>query len=413
MAVVPKALNRWRGGLVLHLFLHAEWVFLTAHVFPSCSATNPCSTNPLNPRQSIFSSNFTEGMETKIETFAGRWDPFQIRFLKQNQVQYKILFIERTATFRLTVRKPDKYLTYSDLGIDFRHSEVMSFGLRKDPREDSRVWVLDVKKGEFLKTVQLTGVSLDDIDSLEVYNEKSSRRRNVLFCYPHAPPLTEALETTCPTCPACPETAPCPECEVCLPCQAHCKCEEDCLPVTADVITGTSSQITTRDYPAKVTCPPCPSTALPVSSTCPQTTACPECEDSHPGLTSPVYESSRSGDVYRSTLAEPLTTGTADESAKVHGDGTGCPEAKLLLYIMEIALALCTLATIVSTALACQYRRKLSLAKGGKHRTSSVLWDPSEGYRPRVGDTHPLEHQTDKRDSIHCHVYEDPYKYQS
>ncbi|XP_064090286.1 uncharacterized protein LOC135204171 [Macrobrachium nipponense] len=429
MAVVPKVLNRWRGGLVLHLFLHAEWIFL-ARVFPSCSARNTCSTNVLNPGKNIFSTKFTEGMDTKIETFAGGWQPFRIKFLQENRVQYKLDFVNRISTLHLSVRSHlDKYLIRSDLEIDFIHNEMMRFGLRK---EDSRVWVLDVEKGEFLKTVRLTDVSLDGVDDLEVYNERNSRRRKVLFCYPPAPPLTDALVTTCPTCLACPETAPCPEC------QADCKCE-DCSPVTAEVITGTSSQITTRDYPAKVTleaatCPPCPSTASSTNGNerpssacpsptpcptvspppCPHTTVCSNCEDSYPGLTSSVYESPGSGDAYRSKpteLSEPLTNRTSEDFARVYGDGIECPKAQLLLYILEIALALCTLATIVSTALACQYRRKLSLTKTGKRRSSIASREPNEGYRPRGGDAHPPEQRTNERDTLYCHVYEDPYRY--
>ncbi|XP_068213264.1 uncharacterized protein [Palaemon carinicauda] len=284
MAVVPEVLNRWRGGLLGQTFLYVELFLLMALVFSSCSSSNRCSTTQLKPKESIFSSNFGEGKELQIETFKSVWDPFQIKLWKKQENLYTMEFVNRFSTLQMNVRNTGKILLREELQINFRRNEMMIFAFKIG---ESGAWVVEVRKGDFMRAVQLTDVSLDEVDDIEVYNEQSSVNRKVRFCNAAFPVPTEAQDTTtspfcqtcpekapfpecksCPVCQACPEKAPCPECKSCPVCQA--------CPEKAPCPECKSCPVC-QACPEKAPCPECKS--CPVCQACPEKAPCPECEE--------------------------------------------------------------------------------------------------------------------------------------
>ncbi|XP_068205052.1 uncharacterized protein [Palaemon carinicauda] len=259
MAVVTEVLNRWRRGLLGQTFLYAELFLLMALVFSSCSSSNRCSINQLKPKERIFSTNFAEGKELQIETFKGVWNPFQIKLWKKQENLYTMEFVNRFSTLQMNVRNAGKILLREELQIDFGRNEMMIFAFKIG---ESGAWVVEVRKGDFMRAVQLTDVSLDEVDDIEVYNERSGGNRKVLFCNAEAQDTT-----TSPFCQTCPEKAPCPECKSCPVCQA--------CPEKAPCPECKSCPVC-QACPEKAPCPECKS--CPVCQACPEKAPCPECK---------------------------------------------------------------------------------------------------------------------------------------
>ncbi|XP_068205560.1 uncharacterized protein [Palaemon carinicauda] len=271
-------------------------------------------------------------------------------------------FVKYYSTLQMNVRNTGKILLREKLQINFRRNEMMIFAFKIG---ESGAWVVEVRKGDFMRAVQLTDVSLDEVDDIEVYNEQSSVNRKVRFCNA----------------------------------------------VTASSPAGTSSQ--TTDHRAEptsetATCPVLPTG--PVAATCPK---CPKCDACHSDISSLLSESAQIGVDKNSRTVQEAELVT-DEATVLYSNGEkGCMESntKILLCILMAALALSTLAMVISTALACKYKRKLLLSKTRTKQAESVRWNPNQPPSVLGEETQSLESPQDNRDSIYYHVYEDPYKY--
>ncbi|XP_068213275.1 uncharacterized protein [Palaemon carinicauda] len=397
MAVVPEVLNRWRGGLLGQTFLYVELFLLMALVFSSCSSSNRCSTTQLKPKESIFSSNFGEGKELQIETFKSVWDPFQIKLWKKQENLYTMEFVNRFSTLQMNVRNTGKILLREELQINFRRNEMMIFAFKIG---ESGAWVVEVRKGDFMRAVQLTDVSLDEVDDIEVYNEQSSVNRKVRFCNAAFPVPTEAQDTTtspfcqtcpekapfpecksCPVCQACPEKAPCPECKSCPVCQA--------CPEKAPCPECKSCPVC-QACPEKAPCPECKS--CPVCQACPEKAPCPECEEvcstyqadyKCSSSNNPINHASVTSDVAPPRVPRINSSGGAESQ-----ETCSCLVSTPLLYVM---LSVCVLFPLALVIFIVQEFRQLlkKMKRSVDQENSQVTHEPARS----------LEQGHEKRDS--------------